>query len=123
MVSILDSIKQMLGIGSDDTSFDLELTMHINGALMLMTQLGVGPAEGFTITSQDNTWDELLGTRTDLNLVKTAIYLRVRLMFDPPSNGFLVTSIENQIKEYEWRIEIGHIFPQPVLEPEPEPEV
>lgn len=121
MVSILDSIKQMLGIAAEDTNFDKELIIHINGALMIMTQLGVGPQQGFLITSKDNAWAELLGDREDLNLVQSDIYLRVKLMFDPPTNSFLVTSIEKQIKEYEWRIEAWHNSPPefiPVVVPE-----
>ena len=82
--SILGSIKQMLGIDQADTSFDDELVMHTNGALMIMTQLGVGPSGGFMITSDAEEWTDLLGDRTDLNLVSTAVYLRVRLIFDPP---------------------------------------
>lgn len=102
--SILDSVKKMQGISSDDTNFDDELIMHINGALMIMTQLGVGPASGFSITSKDQTWEQLLQGRKDLDLVFNAVYLRVRLIFDPPANSFLVTAIERQIKEYDWRI-------------------
>ena len=108
MTSILDSIKQLLGISSTDTTFDNELIMFINGALMIMTQLGVGPEAGYRITSKTNVWTELLGTRTDLDLVRSAIYLRVRLIFDPPTNAFLVTSMEKQIAEYDWRIEAWH---------------
>lgn len=106
--SILGSVKQMLGIDQSDTSFDNELIMYTNGALMVMTQLGVGPSGGFTITSASEEWTDLLGDRTDLNLVFTAIYLRVRLIFDPPQNSFLVAAIENQITEYDWRIEAWH---------------
>ena len=106
--SILGSVKQMLGIDQSDTSFDNELIMHTNGALMVMTQLGVGPSGGFTITSATEEWTDLLGDRTDLNLVLTAIYLRVRLVFDPPQNSFLVAAIEKQITEYDWRIEAWH---------------
>lgn len=106
--SILDSVKEMLGISIDDTSFDKELTMHINGALMVMTQLGVGSAEGYRITSNAETWAVFLQDRTDLELVKTDVYLRVKLVFDPPTNSFLVTSIDRQIAEYDWRIEAWH---------------
>lgn len=106
--SILGSVKQMLGIDQSDTSFDNELIMYTNGALMVMTQLGVGPSGGFTITSASEEWTDLLGDRTDLNLVFTAIYLRVRLIFDPPQNSFLVAAIEEQITEYDWRIEAWH---------------
>jgi hypothetical protein len=105
--SILDSIKQMLGIDTDDTNFDRELVIYINGALMVVNQLGVGPS-GYTIADNTNKWDEFLADRTDLELVKTDIYLRVRLIFDPPQNSFLVAAIKEQITEYDWRIEINH---------------
>lgn len=105
--SILDSVKQMLGTNSEDTNFDRELIIYINGALMIIHQLGVGP-KGYTIKDRANTWDEFLLDRTDLELVKTAVYLRVRLIFDPPQNSFLVNAIEKQITEYDWRIEIDH---------------
>lgn len=105
--SILDSIKHMLGIQKEDTNFDTELIIYINGALMILHQLGVGP-KGYKITGDGNTWDELLSDRTDLELVKPAVYLRVRLTFDPPQNSFLVNAIKEQIVEYDWRIEIDH---------------
>ena len=108
--SILDSIKYMLGGQPlvDDTNFDPELILHTNGALMIMTQLGVGPKEGFSITSKDQTWQELLLGRTDLNGVFNAVYLRVKLIFDPPTNSFLVAAIKEQIKEYDWRLQEWH---------------
>lgn len=112
--SILDSIKQMLGIDSEDTNFDKELIIYINGALMIINQLGVGP-NGYNIQDETNTWDEFLLDRTDLELVKSAVYLRVRLIFDPPQNSFLVTAIKEQIAEYDWRIEINH-KPEVILE-------
>lgn len=108
MVSILDSIKNMHGINSQDINFDRELIIHINGALMILTQLGVGPTTGFSIKSNNETWSEFLGGRKDLDLVINVTYLRVRLIFDPPTNSFLVTAIERQIKEYDWRIEAWH---------------
>ena len=122
--SILDSIKAMHGIESADTSFDKELIMHINGALMVMTELGVGPLAGYSITSKDQTWTEFLQGRTDLDLVFNDVHLRVKLIFDPPQNSFLVTAIERQIKEYDWRIEAWHkpgthiVAEEPTLEDE-----
>ena len=104
MVSILDSIKQMLGVRAEDDAFDKELIIHINGALMILNQLGVGPVGGYAITSKDNVWTEFIGARTDLELIKTAIFLRVSLSFDPPQNSFLVSSMEKQIEEFDWRI-------------------
>ncbi len=105
---ILDSIKQMNGIDLSDTSFDQELMMFINGALMVMTQLGVGPSTGFRITSSYDTWTDFLGDRTDVDLIFTDIHQRVRLAFDPPQNSFLVSAIKEQIKENDWRIEVWH---------------
>ena len=115
VVSILDSIKQMLGIDSSDINFDRELIIYINGALMVINQLGVGPPEGYAITSNENTWDDFLLARTDLELVKTDVYLRVRLVFDPPQNSFLVNAIKDQITEYDWRIEINHNLPSNII--------
>lgn len=102
--SILDSIKYMLGPDAD-TGFDRELIIFINNALSIINKLGVGP-EGYKITGQENTWSEFLLTRTDLELVKTNVYLRVRLLFDPPQNSFLVTAIKEQIAEGNWYIEL-----------------
>ena len=105
--SILDSIKIMLGNSVDDTNFDAELIIFINGALSIINKLGVGPI-GYKISNSSNTWDEFLGDRTDLEEVKTNVYLRVRLAFDPPQNSFLVTSIKEQIAESTWYIELYH---------------
>ena len=105
--SILDSIKNMLGINEEDTNFDKELIIYINGALMIMSQLGVG-TDGYLISGRDDTWKDFMGDREDLELVKSAVYLRVRLIFDPPQNSFLVDAINKQIAEYDWRIEINH---------------
>ena len=105
--SILDSIKIMLGNSVDDTNFDTELIIFINGALSIINKLGVGPT-GYKISNSSNTWDEFLGDRTDLEEVKTNVYLRVRLAFDPPQNSFLVASIKEQIMESTWYIELYH---------------
>ena len=105
--SILDSIKIMLGNSVDDTNFDAELIIFINGALAIINKLGVG-LTGYKISNNFNTWDEFLGDRTDLEEVKTNVYLRVRLAFDPPQNSFLVASIKEQIAESTWYIELYH---------------
>ena len=106
MESILTSIKKLLGPGEDDTQFDDDITIFINGAIMRLNQLGIGPPGGYSITSKDNTWDELIGTRNDLDAVKTYIYLKVRLVFDPPQSGFLVDAIKGQITELESTLNI-----------------
>lgn len=95
----------MLGIDDEDTNFDTDVIININSALMILNQLGVGPASSFYITDNSEIWSDFLGTRiNDLNSVKTYVYLKVRLVFDPPTNSFLVTSIDNQLKELEWRL-------------------
>lgn len=107
--SILKSIRVSLGIEADDSTFDTELISHINGALMVVNQLGVGPNDGFKISSHEQTWKSFIGERKDLELVKTVVYLRTKLVFDPPQNAFLVTAMEKQLAEYDWRIELNHI--------------
>lgn len=104
MESILTSIKAMLGINADDTAFDNELVIFINGTLSKLSQLGVGPAEGFSITGPTETWEELFEGFTNLNLVKHYIYIDVRLLFDPPSNAFIVNAFQDEQKEAAWRI-------------------
>jgi hypothetical protein len=78
--------------------------MYINMAIMSLTQLGVGPETGFIISSDVETWNDFIGDRKDIEGLKTYIYLKVRLVFDPPTNQFLVDAMERQIKELEWRL-------------------
>lgn len=106
MDSILTSIKKLLGIEADYDHFDVDIIMGINSALMTLNQLGVGPNTGFMITSSSETWSGLLGDRLDIEAVKMYIYLKTKLMFDPPSNSFLVDATNRQVTELEWRINI-----------------
>jgi hypothetical protein len=103
---ILDSIKKLLGIDKTDLNFDQEIIMHINSAFMILNQLGVGPSDGFKITSNTDTWDDFTEGRLDIEAIKSYIYLKVRLLFDPPQNSFLVDSIQKQIEEFEWRLQV-----------------
>lgn len=106
MDSILTSVKKLLGVGEEYTHFDDDIIMHINSVIFILTQIGIGPVEGFAITSKDQTWDDFLQGRINIESVKSYVYLKVRLLFDPPSNSFLVDAIERQISEYEWRLNI-----------------
>lgn len=115
MTSILDTIKQMLGIDSTDESFDKELIIYINSALSTITKLGVGP-DGFKITDNTKAWTEFLLDRTDLEEVKTNVYLRVRLIFDPPQSSFAVDAIKEQILEGNFYIEMYRKKPVDVAE-------
>lgn len=102
--SILNTIKKQLGIEKDVTHFDEELIVHINACLLSITQLGVGSKNGFMVTDENTAWDGLLGERTDLEAVKTLLYMKVRVSFDPPSNSFLLESLQRTIEELTWRI-------------------
>ena len=115
IISILDSIKQMLGIDPADTSFDSELIIFINSSLSTVNKLGVGP-DGFKITDNTKTWPEFIGDRTDLEEVKTNVYLRVRLVFDPPQSSFAITAIKEQITEGTFYIELYHKKQIPIEE-------
>lgn len=106
MDSILTSVKKLLGVGEEYTHFDDDIIMHINSVIFILTQIGIGPDEGFAISSKDQTWDDFLQGRINIESVKSYVYLKVRLLFDPPSNSFLVEAIERQISEYEWRLNI-----------------
>lgn len=106
MGSILNSIKQLLGIEEDYKYFDTDIIMHINATFMTLHQLGVGPEEGFSISGEFDEWESFLGDSKNLEAVKTYIYLKVRTLFDPPSSSAVLTSYENQIKEYEWRLNV-----------------
>lgn len=103
--SILNTIKTMLNIPIDGTYavFDNDIITHINSAFMTLKQLGVGPQVGFNIDDHTANWSDFID-ESRYNEVKTYVYLRVRLLFDPPGTSFLVTAIQDQIKELEWRI-------------------
>lgn len=104
MESILTSIKKMLGITEEYEHFDVDLIMHINSVLSILTQLGVGPSEGFSIKDKNTTWDEFLSDSKKLELVKSYVYLKVRLIFDPPLSSSVTEAINRTISELEWRI-------------------
>lgn len=102
---ILYAIKKMLGIPTTDGPFDMEILVGINSAIMVLNQLGIGP-QGFVVTGVTETWSDLLEDFSDLEAVKSYIYIRTRLVFDPPTNSFLVNALQDQMKEYEWRLSI-----------------
>lgn len=106
MGSILTSVKKMLGIGEEYEHFDQDLVIHINSVFMILNQLGVGPVQGFFITGKEQTWEEFLINPVMLELVKSYVYLKVGLIFDPPTSGVLHEAKERQVKEFEWRINL-----------------
>ena len=102
--SILTSIKKLLGIAEEDTSFDQDIIMHINTVFAILAQLGVGPANGFSIEDDSAIWEDYLGNATNLELIKSYIYMKVRSMFDPPTSSILADAMNKNISELEWRI-------------------
>lgn len=104
MESILSSIKNLLGISEDDHSFDQELRIHINSVFSILNQLGVGPDEPFILDDETHTWNEFIGKNKRIEMVKSYVYLKVLLIFDPPQSSSRVDSIKRQIDEYEWRL-------------------
>lgn len=103
--SILSDIKSLLGAGNID-GFDSDIVMHINSVLVTLRQLGIGPSSGFSITGPDETWDDLLEGSEMLEAVKSYIYLKVRLIWDPPTSGTVMQAMKELIAEYEWRLNV-----------------
>ena len=104
--SILTTTKKTLGLSEDYTVFDEEIILHINSVLGTLNQLGLGPEEGFEIEDAEAVWDDFLQGDLRLSPVKSYTYLRVRLLFDPPDIGFVLTAYKQQIEELEWRLNI-----------------
>lgn len=104
MDSILTSIKKLLGIAEEYTHFDADIIMHINSVFMILTQMGVGPAEGFMIDNKSSTWDEFVDDDAKLAGLKSYMHLKVKLLFDPPLNSSVTEAMNRMISELEWRL-------------------
>jgi hypothetical protein len=102
--SILETTKKVLNVPSDYGAFDVDVIMHINSVFSILNQLGIGPTQGFAIEDESATWDSFLEGDLRLNSVKSYMFLRVRMLFDPPGTSFLLAAFEKQIAELEWRI-------------------
>ena len=107
MDSILTSIKKLLGITEEYEHFDQDIIIHINTALMILTQLGVGPSEGFFIKDKYALWSDFIPDVKTLEDVKSYIYLKVRMLFDPPTSSSLMNAMEQNMKELEWRLNVA----------------
>lgn len=103
MESILDSIKKLLGIQPEYRAFDEDLIIHINTVFVILNQLNIGPHGGFFIVDGSETWDDYT-TKINEGMIRTYIYLKVRLMFDPPTSSALIESMNSMISELEWRL-------------------
>ena len=111
MDSILTSIKKLLGIDESYTQFDTDLIMHINSVFMILFQLGIGPSTPFLIQDKYSTWDEFIeegdSQYEKMELVKSYMYLKVKLLFDPPISSAVMESTNRMISEFEWRLNVA----------------
>lgn len=106
MESILTSIKKLLGIAEEYEHFDPDIIMHINSVFSVLTQLGVGPNKGFYITSKEDIWDNFISDDSNLECIKSYIYIKVKLLFDPPLGSAVLDSMNRMISELEWRLNV-----------------
>ena len=106
-ISILTSIKKMLGVAEDYTEFDEDIITHINSVFLNLTQLGVGPEEGFMIEDDTAVWEDFIDDSIQLQAVKTYMYLKVKLLFDPPLSSSVTESFTRMIAELEWRLNVA----------------
>lgn len=105
MESILTSVKKLIGMTEDYDAFDTDIIIHINSVFMILNQMGVGPSEGFRITGKDEIWTDFIPEDDlDFEAVKTYVYLKTRLVFDPPSSSGIMQAIKDAINECEWRL-------------------
>ena len=104
--SILTSIKKLLGIVEDYEHFDPDIVMHINTVLMILNQIGVGPPEGLLITDKTTTWKDFIGDAKNLGSLQSYVYLKVRLLFDPPTTSAVMEAANKLLSELEWRLSV-----------------
>lgn len=104
--SILTSIKKLLGIAEELESFDPDILIHINTVFGILNQLGVGPSDGFAISDKTATWSDYISDAKNLETVKSYVYLKVRLLFDPPTSSSVLESMNRLTSELEWRINV-----------------
>lgn len=108
MESILTSIKKLLGIAEDYKHFDMDIIIHINTAFAILSQLGVGPSDGFSIENDFPIWDDYISSDDKrFRMVKTYVYMKVKLVFDPPTNSSHLKALQDAVDEYEWRLNVA----------------
>lgn len=105
-LSILNTIKKLIGLDKDYGAFDLDLVIAINSSFTILRQLGVGPTYEYRINGPDETWSDFFADAKQISLAKSYIYLRTKLLFDPPASSSLLDAIKQQISEFEWRLTV-----------------
>lgn len=104
--SILITIKKKLGMAKDYTAFDTDVITNINTSLMILGQLGVGPKPAFRISGPEEIWSDFVNDRIDLEGVKDFIYMKARIVFDPPSSTSALQALKEEVKELEFRLNV-----------------
>lgn len=105
--SILDTVKKLLGLDTSYTEFDTDIIIHINSVFSILQQLGVGPEEGFKITGSSETWGEYTDDDLEIQDVISYMYMKVKMLFDPPTNSAILNSYKELISELEWRLNVA----------------
>lgn len=104
--SILKQTKKLLGLPEDYDVFDMDIMLHINSVFATLHQLAVGPKQGFSLDNDETTWLDFIGTDDNINSVKTYVFIKVKLLFDPPSTSYAQEALLKQANEYEWRLNV-----------------
>lgn len=107
MDSILTSVKKLLGITEEYTQFDTDIIFHINTVFTILNQLGVGPVKPFKISDDKAVWSDFIGESDNIEAVKTYVYMKVKLLFDPPQSSAVAEASNNIISELEWRLNVA----------------
>ena len=107
MDSILTSIKKLLGLSEEYEHFDADLIMHINSVFTILTQMGVGPSDGFSIDDKYAVWSDFISKGSSIEAVKSYMYLKVKLLFDPPLSSAVMEATNRMISELEWRLNVA----------------
>lgn len=104
--SILNSIKKVLGLDAEYDVFDVDLIMHINSAFSDLHQVGAAPAAGFMIMDETATWSDFIQDKSNVEMVKSYVAIRVKLLFDPPTSAYGIESLQKQADKFEWRLNL-----------------
>lgn len=105
--SILTSIKKLLGIAEEYTHFDTDIMIHLNSIFFTLSQIGVGPTRGFSISDKSKVWSEYISEDQNLESVKSYMFLKIKLIFDPPTSASVINALNESIKEFEWRLNVA----------------
>lgn len=105
--SILTTIKKLLGLPEEVEHYDMDIIVHINSTLFTLSQIGVGPTNGFSISDKDAVWSDFVSSEQNLEAIKSYIFIKVRILFDPPASSAALNALTEAAKEYEWRLQVA----------------